>query len=500
MAGPLERDELELLRRRAGRERAARQQAEKILEEKSLELYRSNEALRDADTKLRIQLRELEAERDKVMRAAITDPLTGLMNRIGLLDAMRACLAPYSTADRAPWLFLVHLKKFKQVNTVFGHKFGDEVLKVVAARLGESCDCSDRLVARVSGNEFAILCGLDEAGVQPFARALFEKIAAPIDIGGRTVRVKPAIGGAGTQDTGLDREALTDAADFMLSRARQFDADEALLYTSEFRSVRNERTKLEMQLRHAVRNREIVPWYQPIMHPKDQAIISLEALARWPARGGLVSPGVFLPVCQEIGLGPELDAWLFRKACRDAAPWVRAGKVSKLGINVSPSQLISSTFVEEVQTLLAEEDFPPGGLVIEVTEAVFIENMELVSKTLFDIASLGVSVALDDFGTGYSNLRSLVGLPLSTIKLDRSLISDILTEDKVAMLVSTLLQWARAIDVSVVAEGVETDGQAMILKSLGCGKLQGFLYGRAMDAAGIEEFLARTASLHLAAG
>jgi len=486
-----ERDELDLLRRRAQRERAARQQAEKILEEKSLELYRSNEALRNAGEQLRTQLRELEVQRDKVVQAAITDPLTNLLNRIGLMDQIRKLFAAPMSSEAVPWLFLVHLKKFKQVNKSFGHKFGDEVLKAVAKRLRESCDCSERLVARVSGNEFAIVCSLPEDRVRAFAAQLFETVSMPFRIDNREVIIRPAIGGAGAAEAGQDAESLTDAADFMLSYARHHDANATLLYTVDFRAHRDERRKLESQVRRSVENREIVPWFQPIIHTKEPSIISLEALARWPAKGGLVSPGVFLPVCQDIGLGPELDDWLFRKACRDAGDWVKAGKVSKLGINVSPSQLVSPRFVDDLERMLIEEDFPPHGLVIEVTEAIFIENMDLVSRTLFDIASIGVGVALDDFGTGYSNLRSLVGLPLSIIKLDRSLIGDILTEDRVAMLVSTLLQWARAIDVSVVAEGVENDGQAMILKSLGCGKLQGFLYGRAMDAAGIDDFLSR---------
>ena len=272
------------------------------------------------------------------------------------------------------------------------------------------------------------------------------------------------------------------AADFALEQGRTEVNCKLRWFNETLQAKVARRQSLLSQLHDAILEGEIEAWFQPIIYPHNDARLSLEVLARWRERGCLVSPMEFFPLVDELGLRDELDRALLSSALMKARPWVQAGKVHDVSLNVSPQNLMNPGFAKEFEDQLRGVDFPPERLVVELTEEFFIENMEAVREQLFALQNIGVRIALDDFGTGYSNLRSLVGLPLSKIKLDKSLIWEMEASDRIAMLVSTLIQWARASNLEVVAEGVETDVQAMLLRSLGCTSLQGYLYGRAVPA------------------
>lgn len=481
--------DLEMLQKRIAREKMARKEAERILERKSLELYQANSDLLGAQAELEQQVKALEIERDRVLTMSRTDYLTQLPNRSAMLDMLDQRMAAKRAPGQQVWLFLVNLQHFQFINAALGPRGGDSVLRAVGARLRAAADRFCAIAARFSGTEFAILLEHETAGVESVGNEILRMLEEPIVLNGRDVKVEVAVAAAGTNLADHSSDALRLAADFALARGRAEKTFGVRWFDERLLAEVERRQALENLLHGAIERREIEAWFQPIIYPRDPDAISLEVLARWPEQGCLISPSEFLPVAEDMGKRMALDAWLVRQACIHALPWVQSGRVRYISVNVSPRDLMMPGFADEFAALVASTGFPLNNLVVEVTEAVFIENLELMRVRLAELTRAGIRVALDDFGTGYSNLRSLVGLPFTKIKLDRSLIAEMETSDRVAMLVSTLVQWARASDLKIVAEGVETEMQSILLKSLGCSGLQGYLFGRAMSARHIEKRL-----------
>ena len=479
----------ELWEDRVKEERSARHAAERTLLAKSRELQGATLALSQTKTALEAKLDELENERDRALMLSRTDPLTRLTNRSALLSDLESKFAARHDLENDVWLFLFDIRRFKQVNTSFGQTTGDNVLKTLAHRLDKVGMEFRGTAARFGGAEFALLVELDSRTVGSFSVELVETMHLPVRIQGREVQIEFAIGAVGTNLDFDNADAFRNAADYALAKARNDGTEHVLIFDQNHQDEIAHRSEFEVLLRRAIQRYRIEPWFQPIIHPHDPSKVSLEVLARWPETNGAVLPSEFIPAAEEIGLRRQLDRWLIRIALQQSKDWVNRGLVQDVNINVPPNDLMSPDFVDDLNVLLNETNFPRDRLVVEVTESVFIEDLEFVNRQLDKLSKLGVKIALDDFGTGYSNLRSLVGLPLSKIKLDKSLISDMESNHRVAMLVSTFIQWARASNLSIVAEGVETEAQAALLKALGCTSLQGFLYGQAMAATDIETHL-----------
>ncbi len=321
--------------------------------------------------------------------------------------------------------------------------------------------------------------------------AILDKVSAaleqPIKINGKKANIEFALAASGSNLAGRDVDQMRSAVDSVLSIARRCGTNNVEIYDENIQAERREQKKLEEALIGAVSRDEILPWFQPIIMCQDSRSICLEALARWPAGGVLVSPEKFLPIAVELGIWEELDEHLFLTACRHAKPWVENGQVDDLSFNISPAQLARPDFVVQITKLLKMTGFPPHHLILEITENVLIENPAFVAQQMHELRILGIKIAVDDFGTGYSNLGSLIGLPVDAVKIDRSLVWEMENDNRAAMLIGTLVQWARAINVSVVAEGVETETQALLLRTLGCDRLQGYFFGRAMSAQNIEK-------------
>lgn len=468
-------------------EGSARETAEQRLKHTSDELHKAKSALETAKSTLERKLFELENERDRALMLSRTDLLTRIANRSAIVQEFESKFSYGAQPGKEIWFFLLDICGFKHLNSSFGQSVGDEVLIRLARRLEQAAAPHRGVAARFSGKEFALLVELDAGTAAEFSEQLWTTMHVPIRIGRRDIQVSVTIGGVGTNLEFDSVDAMRNAADYALTCARSHAIDHAVLFDAKLQRDIVQRQELETLLRHAVNRYKIEPWFQPIIYPQDPDAISLEVLARWPETQGLVSPSEFLPIAEQIGIRRELDRWLIRLALQRAKDWVLGGKVKDISINVPPNDLMSQSFVDELEEVLTDTAYPRDRLVVEITESVFIEDLSLVNDQLEKLSALGVRIALDDFGTGYSNLRSLVGLPLSKIKLDKSLIADMESNHRVAMLVSTFIQWARASDLSIVAEGVETESQASLLKALGCTSLQGFLYGRAMEASDVEE-------------
>ncbi|RIJ22172.1 EAL domain-containing protein [Henriciella barbarensis] len=486
MTYTLSDQDVAMLERRALRERQSRKAAEKILEQKSLELFSANTDLKKAKENLRAQIEALQVERDRVLEASRVDHLTGLANRTAFFERLVTALLAPRLQKTSLKLLLVDLRRFKSINARVGQYGGDLVLKAVAARLQQVADEASGFAARFGGNEFALCVELPARHAFCYAQHLQEVLHQPIEVLNRQLTLDVAIGAAGTNTAGSDIEGLRRAADFAMQKARALPVGGVCAYDSELKAEASRRHDLEILLRKAIKKNEIEPWFQPIIDPRDPSKLSFEVLARWMGPDGFVAPMEFIPLAEELGLRRRLDRYLLQRACELAKPWIDDGWLSDISVNVSPSDLMSPDFVRILSEVLEQIDFPRDRLVIEVTESVFIEDLAFARSQLDALHALGLKVALDDFGTGYSNLRSLVGLPLSKIKLDRSLISDLDINDSVAMLISTITQWARAINLTIVAEGVETENQLTVLKALGCTNLQGYLFGKAQCANDIE--------------
>ncbi len=484
---PVSRSEITAFERRAERERRARLSAESLLERKSLELYQANQDLKLSQTKLQEQVTLIERERDRVVTMSQTDFLTQLPNRTALLQSLHDELLKQSQSKprerKEVWLAIVLIKRFKRVNARLGQIGGDIALQSVAYRLSQSLPSEKGRAARYSGTEFAIVFTGELEEFEDLLIKVTEALNVPIKISGKQITLEISVAAAGSGIAGESIEELRSAVDSTLSKVRRDASSNVLIYDKNLQKEIEHRKNLEREIRTSIQHSEFVSWFQPIIYANEATSICLEALARWPKHGGIVTPDEFIPAASDLGLWEDLDHQLFMSACRNAKPLIAANLVHDLSVNVSPSQFLVPEFIETLRRQLNDVGFPYDRLILEITENALIEEPQEMAEQIHALHTLGIKVAIDDFGTGYSNLRNLIDLPIDTVKIDRSLIAALGQDHRATSLVSTLVQWARAINVSVVAEGVENETQALLLRALGCAKLQGFHFGRAMPAA-----------------
>ena len=262
------------------------------------------------------------------------------------------------------------------------------------------------------------------------------------------------------------------------------------IFDADLRAETERRRTLEDELRRAIPAGEIEPWYQPVVDSTTARVVGVEVLARWNhPEQGMLAPAAFVPMAEELGLIRAIDEAVFDAACQRAAPWVAEGLIELVSCNVSPRDLLDPGFSRKLIGRLAQTDLPATALTVEITETFLLQDMALARRHIERLAARGVRVALDDFGTGYSNLRALMNLPIQTVKLDRSLIADVGRDARVSKLVASLLHAARALGVSIVAEGVEDEGQALFLRSTGCDRMQGYFFARPMGGEAMDALL-----------
>ncbi len=432
---------------------------------------------------------------------AETDPLTGLPNRTVLFARIDEALCGGSPVGVA----LLDLDGFKAVNDSRGHAAGDELLRHVAERLSRYLPAG-WTAARLGGDEFAIvLVGelTPEQALQE-VRRLLSVVCGTVSLAAGAVEVSASLGIVLAVD-GDTPEDLLRNADVAMYAAKQAsrtvgrDGVEGTgrVFVPAMREVLLARVSLEAQLRSALDNDEVVPWFQPVVELESGRVTSFEALARWRRADGTdVSPGDFVPMAEECGLVTRLGHSILHAACRTAGEWYRAaarGELShapSLSVNVSAVQLADDGLVDDVRAALQAAGLPPQMLVIEITETALVRDPVLAGQRLAALRALGVRVALDDFGTGYSALGALQRMPVDIIKIDRAFVRDIHLGPRQAALATAVLSLAGSLHMSVVAEGVELAAQAERLLALGCPMAQGFLWSRAVPAASVLGLLA----------
>ena len=436
---------------------------------------------------LAARVAELEAEREMTLRLAQTDSLTGLVNRGAFTSGLCERLDRARETGGSVALFIIDLDRFKNLNDTLGHHAGDLLLAEIGHRLRAECRPGE-LVARLGGDEFALVA--DDPDVAGRAERLVGMLAQAQTIYGRVVAPGGSVGVAVFPRDASDAADLQRYADMALYRAKSAGGRRWSSFDAALRAESERRRTLEAELRRAIPAGEIEPWFQPVIDSMTGRMVGVEVLARWNhPEQGLLAPGAFVPMAEELGLIREIDEAIFEAACARTAPWVAEGLIEVVSCNVSPRDLLDPAFSRKLIGRLAQTSLPATALTVEITETFLLQDMALARRHIERLAAKGVNVALDDFGTGYSNLRALMHLPIQTVKLDRSLIDDVGREARVSKLVASMLHAARSLGVRIIAEGVENEAQALFLRSAGCERMQGYFFARPMPGDAMEAML-----------
>jgi diguanylate cyclase (GGDEF)-like protein/PAS domain S-box-containing protein len=421
---------------------------------------------------------ERKASEDRIERLAHYDSLTGLANRNLFKGSLDEALDKY-LLHKAPFaVLLMDLDKFKSVNDALGHQCGDALLKQVAARIKAQVRTVDT-AARIGGDEFALIVvpGLsalqDDAAT--LAARLVQAIAEPYEIDGHPVVIGCSIGVAVVPEHGTRSDEILRNADLALYKSKNAGRNCYTLYLPELKAEADQRDILEIELREAIWREEIEVFYQPVFELSTGRATSVEALARWRHKSrGLIPPAEFIPVAEEGGLIGELGKLVLAAACRHA---VMLPDDIKVAVNLSALQFASGDLVDSVMVALADSGLAETRLELEITESVFLADSQENLKTLERLKRLGVSIALDDFGVGYSSLSYLTAFPFDEVKIDKSFIDRIDRSETVAVL-GSIVQLAKTLNLSIVAEGVETCEQVEKIRSLGITLGQGYFFSK----------------------
>lgn len=442
-----------------------------------------------------ISVRKREAERIRYL--AECDTLTGLANRNTLNAHLRTKLAHAKTEQGEVALLVMDLDKFKQVNDTLGHACGDQLLCAVARRLSDLVKDTG-LVARLSGDEFAIvISGTDVTGMAAELSkrtcVAFEQI--PLSVGMRQLRVNISIGVAIYPRDCETAEELLGNADLALYRAKAAGRGRHVFFERRIRDELESRLTLEAGLERGAENEEFELFFQPQADLETGRLVGAEALIRWrhPDRG-IVMPGDFMPIANASSISDGIALWVLETACRQGRVWQRKGYNIRLGVNLSPSQLLSGDLAATVEAILRDTGFSPSLLELEVTENILLADDDGALKMFRRIQDLGVRIAFDDFGTGYASMTYLKKYPLDRLKIDKSFVRELQENTDDAAIVRSTIGLGKLLGLSIIAEGVEDRATAELLRSMGCEEGQGFYFGRPMPAAEFEQtFLSKDA-------
>jgi diguanylate cyclase (GGDEF)-like protein/PAS domain S-box-containing protein len=424
---------------------------------------------------------------------AYYDSLTGLANRKLFLERLEQKLIAAKRAQRKLAVSIVDIERFKAINDALGRQVGDELLKQIAERITASGPDPTR-VARIGADHFAIVSAdletAEDVG-RLTERRLEACLAPPFRLADQEFRVSARVGIAIFPSDGREAEGLFANAEAALKKAKA-SGERYLFFAPAMTDRIHETLSLENKLRQALEKDEFVLHYQPKVELEARRIVGLEALIRWRSPElGLVPPVKFIPLLEETGLIIEVGSWALKRAALDHRTWAEAGlKPPKVSVNVSAIQLRQRDFVSIVEQAIME-GLAPTGIDLEITESLIMENIQTNIEKLILLRKLGVQVAIDDFGTGYSSLSYLARLPVETLKIDRSFIITMLEDPNTTTLVQTMITLAHSFRLKVVAEGVESEDQAKMLRLLGCDQMQGYLFSKPLPSDGVAALLGR---------
>lgn len=407
-----------------------------------------------------------------------SDALTGLADRSAFHDRLQQAIAQRSEGATGPCMLMLDLDRFKHVNDTLGHPVGDSLLRAVADRLRASVRTRD-LVARLGGDEFAILLPdcVSADDIAQLAARLVDIIGRPYLVAGHLASVGVSIGVAFADDDARDADTLVRHADLALYQAKHDGRGTWRVFAAHMHERAQARRTLEADLRRALALRQFVLHYQPQLSLRSRRLTGFEALLRWQhPEQGMISPENFIPLAEETGLIEAIGAWVLRTACVEATHWPCELRVA---VNVSPVQFgRADMLLTAVQEALDGSGLPGNRLEIEITESALLGAEQATLALLRALRSLGVRIAMDDFGTGYSSLSQLRSFPFEKIKIDRSFVRDIGSDQQAASIIRSINALGASLGMSTIAEGVETEAQARSLLEGGCGDIQGYFISR----------------------
>ncbi len=440
-------------------------------------------------------LSDIHGYQEQIHFQAYHDALTLLPNRLLLLDRLRVAIRHAQRVTRNVAVLCLDLDNFKHINDCFGHMAGDILLQQVAERL-KGCVGADSTVARLGGDDFAILveqCD-DIKDVVLIAENILGQFVAPFNLTSYETFVTASIGITCFPGDGNDAETLLKNGELAMYRAKKEGKNKYQLFTTTMNAKVIHRLSLENSLRKAVDRNEFLVYYQPKVSAASGKIVGMEALVRWQKQDGrLISPLEFIPLAEETGLIVPIGAFVLRQACLDTGEWLKQHKNLSVSVNLSARQFMQEGLVAEIGRILDETGFPAAKLELEVTESVVMGNEKAAIEQLFELKGIGARLGLDDFGTGYSSLQYLRKMPIDTLKIDRSFIRDLPENAESSAIAIAIISLARALNLELVAEGVETHAQLQFLRQQNCQEMQiqGYLFSPPVPAADFTELLNR---------
>ncbi len=436
---------------------------------------------------------EARTAEDELRRQALYDSLTGLPNRTLLLERLQRVLVRHGRDKKPVAVLLADLDQFKLINDSLGHAVGDALLVTLAGRLSALVRPKDT-VARMGGDEFLVLCpDLDEAAAQHVAARLLAALAEPVQVGVSTITVSASIGVAISPPS--DAETLVGQADAAMYEAKARGRARVRMFDTSLADQARRRLELSNDLRRALAQDKLMLYYQPVVDLRSGEVVGVEALSRWShPRHGMVPPTEFVTVAEQSGLVTALDHWVIRQACQDAAEMRATGVLplhAYVAVNLSARSLGDESLEGVLRAAANECGLPFEALVLEVTESGVMDDPDKVRVQLENLRSLGASFSIDDFGTGYSSLAYLRRFPVSTLKIDRSFVTNITKDPDDLAVVAAIIDLARALSLSTVAEGIETAAELALLAGLGCTAGQGYLWSPAVPPQRLAAVLAQ---------
>lgn len=432
-----------------------------------------------------IAQQEILEQRDTLKYQAHYDALTQLPNRTLFTDRLTHLIESGERSKNKHGLLFIDLDHFKQINDSFGHNFGDRVLIEVSKRLKSVVRQSDTL-SRIGGDEFTLL--LEDVNNERFVTDIISKLMEvmnePISINGNPLYLTLSIGAAIYPTNGLDTEDLLKNADSAMYKAKEDGRNTYRFYSEEMTERAFQRLAMENSLREAIKNESFEVYYQPQYDGESESLLGMEALIRWfHPLSGPVSPAQFLPLAEETGLIVKVDQWVMKTAITQFDAWVKQGlNPGSLALNLTIKQIHHPSFIPYIKKLLDQVSFKAETIEFEVTEGQIMLHPEKAIKVLHELKSLGFRLSIDDFGTGYSSLSQLKRLPIEKLKIDQSFIRDLPDDEEDATLTKTIIGLAKNLNLSVIAEGVETQAQKDFVIEHGCSNIQGYYYSRPIPA------------------
>ncbi|MCQ4574326.1 MAG: EAL domain-containing protein [Candidatus Brocadiales bacterium] len=450
----------------------------------------------NVDTSLLVRSMRYAVERkkaeEKIKYMAYHDALTGLSNRKHFRESLDQALEHARRTGRMLAVIFLDLDRFKVINDTLGHDIGDLLLQSAAGRL-KSCVRKEDTVARQGGDEFTLLIVEvphveDVVGI---AGKIIESIKQPYMLEGHELFITTSMGVAFFPNDGEDAETLLKNADTAMYRAKEEGRDKYQLYSPSMHTNVLEKLELENSLRRALKNQELMVYYQPLVNLNTGEIVGMEALARWRHnQRGIVAATEFIPLAEDIGLIIPIGEWVLRTACKQNKAWQEAGLPPVcVAVNLSAHMFQKQGLPEVVGRVLKDTGLPPSLLELEITETVLMKDLEAGARTLAELKDMGVHVAIDDFGTGYSSLSYLTRLPVDKLKIDQSFVRDLTIHPDNDAVVKATVAMAHSLKLKAVAEGVETPAQLEFLRSAKCDEIQGTLFNKPVPPEEFEKLL-----------